>query len=220
MDTVTLLKKYKLVVKGMLRNNEEWLDIFDEPLKMQLVRILSNIREHYSDKKLYSPSLLRTLAFLKNTTMSKTKVVIVSDMEPNAVGYCLATRGPQTEKQRLIRELAKSNNNDTFFKDWIKQNVMLMPTSLSIGYKAPKNHKVMWRDVIIKLVQSIDEQVKPIWWVIGKQNKYISDSISVAGQDFITDDVTIDNMPKLIEEDPFGRINSILQNFNHPTIQW
>ena len=220
METKTLLKKYKLVVKGMLRNNEEWLSVLDEPLQMQIVRILSNIRDHYNDKKLFAPSLLRTLAFLKHVKMSKAKVVIVADIEPNAVGFSLATRGPETEKQRLIRELAKSNNNDTFFKDWVKQNVILMPTSLSIGYKAPKSHKVMWKDVIIKLAQSIDKAITPVWWIIGKQNGYISDSLSIAGKDFITEDVTINNLPKLIQEDPFGRINSILQNFNHPTIQW
>lgn len=220
MDSQIIIQKYKLVFKGLLRNNEEWLELFDKAFKLRFVRTLANLKGHYS-KQDYHPSFLRTLMFLKHVRMSKARVVIVADPEPDTNGFCLGTRGNNLSvRQQLVRDLSSSNRVDPTFGDWVTQGVILMPSSFTVGLKAPKNHRKMWKTSTQSLAYHLDEAIKPVWCIFGKQNSYIADSLLVGQRDMVMEDLTEENLPVLKQKDPFGKINSILTNFNKEPIRW
>lgn len=55
---------------------------------------------------------------------------------------------------------------------WIKQGVMLLNESLTLGVECPeylKDHSVCWMEIMVDIISNISQQLDPIFLLIGQQ---------------------------------------------------
>lgn len=97
---------------------------------------------------------------------------------------CMTT--PATLKNivtELCRDMSRKtvvSPRDTLF-DWIKQGVLLLNSSLTLGKGCPKyleNHSVLWEEVMRDILHTIQSETNPIFVLIGKDAWKFETSVS------------------------------------------
>src|SRR5690606_25602228 len=200
--------------------NSSWSRIIKEDEWFEeYLTILDNLKMHYTQYKArLLPGIFNTLASIKNMkTYSDIKVIFVAKPQESFEGMCFSSEilNIENEEQRVIKEVSKTSYEAELFRSiqsrWIKEGVMFLPTSFTSGKIHPKNHELIWESCIENLIRILDDNIDCVWVLVGEAKKF-KNCLKISNLDMEVCDFTERNLPKLVQLEPFKKINDILEN--------
>ena len=193
--------------------------------------ILDEISALKSEGRIIYPDDI--FAAFNKTPLDKVKVVILGQdpyHNPNEANGLAFSVNEGIKLPPSLRNIFKELESDlsivrtnSDLSDWAEQGILLLNTALTVEKNSPNCHKDLWKDFTDNIIKLLNEQKKPIIFVLWGGN-------AQSKKNFITNP-----MHKIIESahpsplsayrgflgsKPFSKINDILIENNQELIKW
>lgn len=164
--------------------DESWRDKLKPEFEKEYFQwMYDHINKRYNETTVY-PKKDEIFAALNLTKLSDVKVVIVGQdpyHDGSAHGLSFSTTSGKTPPslrnifKELINEYGPNNVSERTYnnnlEDWSKQGVLLLNRTLTVEAANPNSHsKLGWNKITDKIIQLINEQDKPIVYMLWGNN--------------------------------------------------
>jgi uracil-DNA glycosylase len=172
----------------MLQIPSQWSFIMEDPsMIIHLKRIQDFLDEEKAAKHLYYPDDSEIFSALEETPCDKVKVIIVGQdpyhgpLEAHGLAFSVpeGVRLPPSLRnifKELDDDLHQGHPKSGNLLFWAKQGVLLLNTTLTVGFKAPLSHHGHgWEEITDAIIQAVVSRSKALvvmLWGNHAQRKY------------------------------------------------
>lgn len=153
----------------------DWMKVID---KDELLKVTKNINILYKTKK-YSPQYKDIFKAFHITPYNNLHTVMLfQDPYPNnmATGIAIGNRNDVINLSPSLEVLKEAAIDytvphyglqfDNTLESWSKQGILMLNTALTVEYRNPGSHSVLWRNFMIKLIKNLNTYNPGLIWVL------------------------------------------------------